>query len=174
MKKHLPLILCGIIILSIFLVALFWVSDNIGTPADKLDADIRQSQKIDDSWTVTGEVSDAMAAYISYPEDMSDFTFSVYVKHTGLSFGYFFRAGGSIYEIEDGILACKTEGCNEQAFISMNKHKTVRLEINNGLEIKTREIDSEKPFAIVLPINAGELRFYDVNGNIVEYKEQKM
>ena len=56
----------------------------------------------------------------------------------------------------------------------MNKHKTVRLEINNGLELKTREIDSEKPFAIVLPINAGELSFYDVNGNIVEYKEQKM
>lgn len=174
MKKYLPLILCGIIILSIFLVALFWASDNIGISADKLEADIRQSQKIADDWTVTGEVSDAMAAYISYPEDMSDFTFSVYVKHTGLSFGYFFRAGGSIGEIDDGILACKAEGCNEQAFISMNKHKTVRLEINNGLELKTREIDSEKPFAIVLPINAGELSFYDVNGNIVEYKEQKM
>ena len=141
MKKHLPLILCGIIVLSLFLVVLFWASDNIGTPADKLEADIRQSQKIDDSWTVTGEVSDAMAAYISYPEDMSDFTFSVYVKHTGLSFGYFFRAGGSIYEIEDSILACKAEGCNEQAFISMNKHKTVRLEINNGLEIK-KQIDA--------------------------------
>ena len=174
MKKHLPLILCGIIVLSLFLVVLFWASDNIGTPADKLEADIRQSQKIDDSWTVTGEVSDAMAAYISCPEDKSDFTFSVYVKLTGLSFGYFFRAGGSIYEIEEGILACVCEGCDERAFISMNAPKIARLEIDNGLEIKTREFDSEKPFAVVLPINAGELRFYDENGNIVEYKEQKM
>lgn len=174
MKKYLPLILCGVIVLSVFLVALFWASDNIGTPADKLESDIRQSQKIADDWTVTGEVSDAMAAYISCPEDKSDFTFSVYVKHTGLSFGYFFRAGGSIGEIDDGILACKAEGCNEQAFISMNAPKIARLEIDNGLEIKTREIDSEKPFAVVLPINAGELRFYDVEGNIVEFTQRKV
>lgn len=173
MKKYLPLILCGIIILSIFLVALFWASDNIGVSADKLEADIRQSQKIADDWTVTGEVSDTMAAYVSYPEDKSDFTFSIYVKHTGLSFGYFFRAGGSIFEIEDGILALTSESLDERAFISMNKQKVIRLEIDNGIEVKAKEIDSEKPFAIVLPVNAGELRFYDVNGNIIEYHEQK-
>jgi len=31
------------------------------------------------------------------------------------------------------------------------------------------DIDSNKPFAIVLPINAGNITFYDVNRNTVEY-----
>ena len=30
-------------------------------------------------------------------------------------------------------------------------------------------IHSYKPFAIVLPISAGTITFYDVNGNTVEY-----
>lgn len=174
MKKYLPLLFSGVLVLSVFLVALFWASDNIGVSADKLEADIRWSQKIADDWTVTGEVSDSMAAYISYPEDKAESTFSVYIKHSGLSFGYFFRAGGSIGEIDDGILACTPEGCNEQGFISMNKQKAAQLEIDNGIELKTVELDSESPFALVLPVNAGELRFYDVNGNIIEYHEQKM
>ena len=31
------------------------------------------------------------------------------------------------------------------------------------------DIDRNKPFAIVLPINAGNITFYDVNRNTVEY-----
>ena len=34
---------------------------------------------------------------------------------------------------------------------------------------KFENIDSNKPFAIVLPISAGTITFYDVNGNTVEY-----
>ena len=110
-----------------------------------------------------------MAAYISYPEDKSDYTFSIYVKHSGLSYGYFFRAGGSIAEIGGGIKEFTFDDCNELALISMNTQNVARLEIDNGIEIKTIEFDSEKPFATVLQQNAGELRFYDVNGNAVEY-----
>ncbi len=173
MKKYLALTVCGVIVFSVFFIALRFACDNIGVSANKLEEDIRSSQKIADDWTVTGEVSDTMAAYISYPEDKSDSTFSVYIKHSGLSFGYFFRVGGSIGEIDDGILALTSESLNERAFISMNAQKIARLEVDNGIEVKTINFDSEKPFAIVLPVNAGELRFYDVNGNIIEYHEQK-
>lgn len=34
---------------------------------------------------------------------------------------------------------------------------------------KRRIIDTDKPFAIVLPMNAGNIAFYDIDGNIVEY-----
>ena len=41
----------------------------------------------------------------------------------------------------------------------------------NGLcsEIVMIDINSEKPFALVLPVNAGNITFYDVEGNTVEW-----
>ena len=41
-----------------------------------------------DDWIVDGSVSDTMAVFISYPQDKSDHTFSIYVNRSGLSFGY--------------------------------------------------------------------------------------
>lgn len=51
----------------------------------------------------------------------------------------------------------------------MNQQQVSRLEIDDGNLIQVIDIDSDKPFAIVLPINVGAIHFYDVNGNIVEY-----
>ena len=61
------------------------------------------------------------------------------------------------------------EGYNERAFISMNQQQVTQLEIDDGNTIQVLDIDSNKPFAIVLPISAGTITFYDVNGNTVEY-----
>ena len=54
-------------------------------------------------------------------------------------------------------------------FISMNQQQVTQLEIDDGNTIQVLDIDSNKPFAIVLPISAGTITFYDVNGNTVEY-----
>lgn len=159
-----------IILACIAFVGFLFLNGSIGIAPEKLEADIRSSQKITDDWIVEGSVCDSMAAYISYPADKSDFTFSVYVKHDDLlSFGYFFRSGGSTYEIEEYIAELTVEGNDERAFISMNKQKVARLEVNNGISVEITEIDSDKPFAIVLPINAGNITFYDINGNVVDY-----
>ena len=170
MKKGILLIVCAIAVFAVFLFAVSFAMNNIGVSPEKLEKDIRCSQKIDDSWTVTGSVYEGMAAYISYPEDKSDHTFSVYLKQSGLSYGYFFRSGGSIGEIDDGIKEFTFEGCNELALISMNTQKVARLEIDDGIEIKAVELDSEKPFAVVLDKNEGEFRFYDADGKAVEYQ----
>ena len=96
-----------------------------------------------------------MAAFISYPQDKTDHTFSVYVNRPGLSFGYFFRGGGDIVEVDDYIAEFVVEGNNERAFISMNTQNIVRLEVDDGNGIQVIDIDSGKPFAIVLPLNVG-------------------
>ena len=142
---------------------------EIGVTSSKLEADIRSSQKIKDDWTVDGSVSSTMAAYISYPQDLSDHSFSVYVNRPGLSFGYFFRGGGNLSGVQRGIAEYTVEGYNERAFISMNQQQVTQLEIDDGNTIQVLDIDSNKPFAIVLPISAGTITFYDVNGNTVEY-----
>ena len=51
----------------------------------------------------------------------------------------------------------------------MNAQKVDRLEIDDGNSIQVIDIDSSNPFAIVLPVNAGNIVFYDVDGNVVDY-----
>ena len=169
MKKRFLKIVIGIVFVCILFVGYLYANNDIGITSTNLEADIRSSQKIKDDWTLDGSVSNTMAAYISYPQDMSDHTFSVYVKHPGLSFGYFFRGGGNISEVQRGIVEFTVEGYNERAFISMNQQQVQQLEIDDGNAIQVIDIDSNKPFVIVLPINAGKITFYDVNRNTVEY-----
>ena len=174
MKKKLLKIFTGAVLVCSFAIGFLYANDNIGKPANRLDADIRLSQKISDDWIVDGNISDSMAAFIAYPQDKTDHTFSVYVNRPGLSFGYFFRGGGDIVEVENYIAEFVVEGCRERAFISMNTQNIQRLEIDDGNSIQVFDIGSGKPFAIILPLNAGNICFYDVNGNVVEYLRQPL
>lgn len=167
--KLFGIIISGILLVFVLFIGFLYINNDIGVTANRLEADIRSAQKIMDDWTVDGSVSDTMAAFISYPQDKTDHTFSVYVNRSGLSFGYFFRNGGDIVEVEKYIAEYTSEGYDERAFISMNEQKVVRLEIDNGNGIEKIDIDSNKPFAIVLPVNAGNITFYDENGQIVDY-----
>ena len=103
MKKIVLKTVIGILFACSLFVGFLYVSSDIGIASGNLETDIRSSQKIKEDWAIDGSVSDTMAAYISYPQDMSDHTFSVYVNRPGLSFGYFFRAGGKLSEIQEGL-----------------------------------------------------------------------
>ena len=174
MKKYsnkLAKMVAAILLICIAFVGLLYLNNDIGVPKSRLELDIRTSQKIDADWVVDGNVSDTMAAFISYPEDMTDHTFSVYINRPGLSFGYFFRGGGDLTGTNVGITEYTVEGYKERAFISMNQQQVKRLEIGNGNSVQVIDIDSKKPFAIGLPVNAGSIVFYDVDGNAVEFVE---
>lgn len=167
-------IIFGIMLACIVLFGFLYFNNDIGVQKSKLEEDIRSSQKIEDGWIVDGTISDAMAAYISYPEDKSDHTYSVYVNRPGLSFGYFFRGGGSISGVDKYIVEYTVEGYNERAFLSMNNQKVERLEIDDGTSVQTIDIDSNKPFAIILPVNAGNVIFFDIDGNEVDFEEHPL
>ena len=154
MKKTVFKVASGLALACALFVGFLYAHHDIGLTAASLESDVRNSQKIQDDWTVDGSVSDTMAAYISYPQDMSDHTFSVYVDRPGLSFG---------------IAEYTVDWYPERAFISMNQQQAARLEIDDGNATQVVDLDSSKPFAMVLPINAGTVTFYDVNGNPVEY-----
>ena len=161
MKKIFLKIVIGVVLVCILFVCFLYTNNEIGVTSSKLETDIRSSQKIKDDWTVDGSVSSTMAAYISYPQDLSDHSFSVYVNRPGLSFGYFFRGGGTLSGIQRGIVEFTVEGYYERAFISMNQQRVTQLQIDDGNSIQGIYIDSNKPFAIVLPINAGTITFYE-------------
>lgn len=169
MKKIFHKISLGIIIICLLFIGFLYVNNDIGVRADNLETDIRKSQKISNDWSVDGSISDTMAAFISYPEDRNDHTFSVYVNRPGLSFGYFFRGGGDITDVENHIAKYTVENYDECAFISINSQKINRLEIDDGNTVQLIDIDSNKPFAIVLPVNAGNITFFNENGQIIDY-----
>ena len=162
-------LIAAIIIGCVFIAAVIYMSGIFGLPASRLEKDARSSQKISDDWTAEGTVSKQMAAYIFYPEDMSDHTYSFYVNRPGLSFGYFFRSGGSTGTIEEYVQEFVVQGFRERAYISMNKPKIERVEINDGSNVETIALDSDKPFTLILSVNEEDsVTFYDVDGNIVE------
>lgn len=163
----------GLLACAAFVGALY-LDHDIGVRRSKLEEDIRMSQKIKEDWAVEGAASDMVAAYISYPPDRSDHTFSVYVNRSGLSLGYFFRAGGSLSGVDEGIAAYTIEGYGERAFISMNKQGAERLEIGDGNSVEKIEIDGSKPFAIVLPANVGTITFYDGDENEIPFWEHSL
>ncbi len=174
MKTRIPKIFLGVVLACTLFFVFLYGNDDIGKTANSLETDIRSSQKISDDWIVDGSISDTIAAFITYPQDKTDHTFSIYVNRPGLSFGYFFRGGGDIVQVEDYIAEFVIEGYNKRAFISMNTQNVVRLEIDDGNNIRAIDVDGGKPFAIVLPLNAGSICFYDTNGNIVEYLRRQL
>lgn len=172
-KKTVKIISMALLVILAFGIFLY-LNNDIGIPKSMIENDVRSLQKVTDDWKMEESVSDTMAALIFYPDDKSDHIFSVYVNRPGLSFGYFFRGGGDIIETEKYIAEFTVEGNNERAFISMNEQKVERLEIDDGNSIQVMEIDANKPFAIILPVNAGSIVFYDINGDIVETRKHAL
>lgn len=159
----------GIIIIMVFILFyLLYFNNDIGAFKSNIEKNARSSQKIDDNWEVAKSTTDSMSAMLFYDKDINDYTFSIYVNKRGLSFGYFFRGGGSTNVENEGIAQYQVEGYQEKAYLSMNHQEVVRIEIDNGNMIETIDIDHTKPFSIILPDGIGSIRFYDVNDEILK------
>lgn len=155
-------------------VCFLYFNNDIGISRSNIEKDARYSHKIEATWNVAKDTTETMSAMIFYSDDLADHTYSIYVNRPGLSFGYFFRGGGSVIETERYIAEIHIEGYNERAFVSMNRQQVTKVEIDDGNEVQTIKIDSEKPFVFILPNNVGSLTIYDINGNIVESARHRL
>lgn len=167
MKK----ILCVAVALIIIVFGFFFVRDNIGVSAEKLEADARESQRINENWLVSKSVSDEIAVMVFYPESLDDHVFSVYAKSDSLSYGYFFKSGGSLYT-DEGV--ARFDFNNTSAYYSVNKIGVSLIEVVYPDKTDTIEIDSGKPFAFALPDGAVYARFFDLSGNEAKIIEPPM
>lgn len=149
-------------------------NNDIGIPKSTIEKDARNSQNIKDNWQVAKDITKNMSIMVFYPNDLSDHTFSIYVNRPRLSFGYFFKGGGSLFEIEEYIAEFVIENYNERIFASMNQQQVCRIEINDRNNIQTIHIDSEKPFAFILPSNTSNVTIYDIHGNIIQSIQHRL
>ncbi len=160
-----------IIIFSIAICMLTFLliirSGIFGVTADNIEQDARKSQKINSTWDVAKSINEKLGAMIFYNDTLDDYTYSIYVNRGGLSFGYFFRSGGSNSGIMDGIHQFKYDDIGGSALISMNKVGVARIDLDNGANITRIDIDPTTPFAVVTPKKSGLVTLYDVNENVV-------
>lgn len=156
------------VIIVIIAFCAMYLNYDIGVNKSHIEKDARNSQKVPDDWQVAKDTTDTMSAMIFYDESLRDHIYSVYINRPGFLSGYFFRSGGSLVGVMEGITEIYIEGYNERAFISMNKRQVNRIEIDNGNSIETIKIDNTKPFVIILPVNVGSVTIYDINNSVVK------
>lgn len=175
MKKIVVQRILFFVVLFAFVIGFLYTFGCIGLPARCLEADVRASRHIDEEWIVDGSAGDRMAAFICYAPDQSDYTTSVYVKHTGLSFGYFPSYNGGLFGLDGKTIMEFTKmQVNEKAYLSMNEQNVKKMEFQEEGGLQVVEIDPDKPFVLVLPANAENVTFYDSAGQSVAYTSAVM
>ena len=155
-------------ILSIFFLVFIILKSqgNIGVSKNNVEKDARKGQKIPEEWITAKDIDNHFGGLLFYSEDLNNFTFSIYQNRPRVSVGYFFRLGGSLPGISDGILKVTTNG-EEDIFLSLNRVQISRIEINNGINTKEILIENNKPFTVIIPKNSGEIKFYDIDAHLI-------
>jgi len=151
-------------LLIIFVVA--YLNNVFGISATNIEREARKSNIIGDSWGVSKSLNDELCALIFYDETLDDFSYSIYVNRDGLSFGYFFIKGGSTIEVEQGIEVFDYD-IKGKVLISMNKDRVAKILLDDDIIITQIDVDPEKPFAVVIPVNCGSVTLYNSSGEIV-------
>lgn len=164
-KVHKYIIGVIVLVLALVLLALY-NNGSIGVSETKIEAEGRRAHHVNDNWQVSKSISYPIGVLLFYDAKSNDSTYSIFLNRKGFSYGYSFRAGGSVSKNDEGICELNFDGYG-RALISMNKAKIERIEIDDGQEIKTINVDSTKPFTLALPGYDGIVTMYDINNNIV-------
>ena len=168
MKKHLQRILAPLGILMVIIFLIGYRGGAFGVPLDKLESFSRQHQPIPEEWLCIEEVQGDVATLLFYPEDQSNACYVIYVKGSGLSFGYHSRSRGFMYSIQEGICEYQYADRGVAVFLSLNRPDVRFAELTHEDGAKeTLTIDAGEPFAMILPIETAVV-FHDASGPIDE------
>lgn len=165
MKAEKISIIIGILVIILLGILIIMNLGIIGISKNMLEQDARKNQDISNDWQMVQDNNGDMSVMLFYNEAHNDCRYSVYMTHDGISYGYFFIDGGV-----DGFMLDSSRSVIYEdkgiALLSMNKDEVCRIEVESGT-VKVIQVDPSQPFAIVLPLNCGEITLYDVQDNIV-------
>lgn len=164
MKKSLVRSLLALLAAALLLFAL-WCGGVFGMPRQKLMDEFSAYPSLPDGWNSTFAIGDELAACIRYKDGGPDCTASIYINRPGLSFGWFFRYGGSVHAGETTVEVLYIEGVGESVLLCPDGAGVSRLEAENA----SQDLPYGHPFALVLPADMGAFTLYDAAGNEVEY-----
>lgn len=124
-------------------------------------------------------MSGDVAAVLSYPADLSEAEYRVYLNSNSNHPDYVYRTGGDITAIERGV--CLLEDRGTFIFLSLNTPRIAEIRCENGTSYT---VDPNEPFVLVIPEAGSLLRetrddvtyylgytgvtVYDENGTILD------
>lgn len=155
----------GILVIILLAVLIIMNLGIVGVSQNRLEQAARKEQNISSDWQMVQDVNEDMCIMLFYNEAKSDCRYSVYETHDGISYGYFFIDGGV-----DGFMIDSARSMVYEdrgiVLLSMNRDKVCRIEVESAAT-GTIQVDPSKPFAVLLPVNCGEITMYDAQGEIV-------
>lgn len=156
-----------IFILGILSIGILFKANGIvGLSDSRLENDARISQKIDDTWSSTGETNNEMGALLFYDETIEEHTFSIYLNRPGFSYGYFFSHGGASSTIDSGVKAY-SYGAYGMVLMSMNTKKVSQIKLENEESLEIVKLDPLKPFVLLVPEAIEKVSLFDTEGKNV-------
>lgn len=164
MKAEKISMILGAVVIVFLAAAIVSKAGIIGISRGRLEENARKTQDIDSSWRVAQDANDGLCAMLFYDADRENYKYSVYLAGENLSYGYFLRDGGIYPFVEEGVhgLIYEDRGI---ALLSPNEEEISRIVLSN----RTIDVNPDEPFAVVLPIDCGEIALYDRQGSIVTF-----
>ena len=167
MKRE--IILSLIVVICLGIIALLPGFFNaLGTSEKNLIPYDIESSKVPAGYESIMTANGDVAAVLHYNADRTDYDFSIYLNHPGFDFGYHFRTGGSVYDIEDNVAVFCDIQDDETILISLNKPRISRIEIY-GEQNQVVEVDENEPFVAVVP-PGNTFKLFDNNDKEVIYR----
>lgn len=166
MKREKITLGLGFVVIMALAFVIIWQADIVGVAQGRLEQNARKSQEIASDWLVAQDVNEDMCAMLFYDEAKKDCTYSIYLSEEENSFGYFYKMGGYDAYMDEDAKAVIFED-RGIVLLSMNRDGVCTIEMDNGTEQQYITVDPQKPYALVLPLDCGEITLYDSNENIV-------
>ena len=158
--------LIGLVLIILLPFLIIWQAGIFGVSKGRLEQDARDKQGVGKSWEMAQAVNEDMCAMLFYDEEKENYAYSIYLTREGLSYGYFYRQGGTDAYMEEGVKGVVFED-KGIALLSLNEDKVCKIVVDDSVKQETIQVDSEEPFAIVLPIECGAITMYDAQENVV-------
>lgn len=153
----------GLVVIVLLAFVIVWKADIIGVSESRIEQDARESQSIDSDWAVAQDMNEEMCAMLFYDEETKDCTYSIYLSHEEeYSSGYYYSQGGKDGYMAESVKAMIIED-RGIAVMSMNVDGVKEIVTDDG----TIQVDANKPFVILLPLDCGEIKMYDTAKELV-------
>lgn len=159
-------VLVGLVLIILLAFLIVWQADILGVSKSGLEQDAREKQGVDSSWEMAQDVNEDICAMLFYDEDRKGYSYSIYLTREGLSYGYFYRQGGTDAYMEEGVKGVVFED-KGIALLSLNEDKVCKIVVDNNAADNVIQVDPAEPFAVVLPIDCCAITMYDEQDNIV-------
>lgn len=158
--------LIGLVLIILLAFLIIWQAGIFGVSKSRLEQDAREKQGVEKGWEMAQAVNEDMCAMLFYDEEKENYAYTIYLTKNGLSYGYFYRQGGTDAYMEEGVKGVVFED-KGIALLSLNEDKVCKIVVDDSVKQETIQVDSEEPFAIVLPIECGAITMYDAQENVV-------